>query len=194
MICRLASMLCIAFLLCAQPVELKDIAGALCRVQRVYIYKLGGGETADQMRDILIAALQASGVFTITENEERADATMRGSASDTTFVNEHHSSETLGAHVQAGGGTAKTARAYGGSGLTDNESTSSRERKHEATASVRLVGANGDVMWSTTQESGGAKYRGAMADVADKIVRTLKDDLEKARKTATAAASPPAPN
>jgi len=38
------------------------------------------------------------------------------------------------------------------------------------------------VIWSTTQESIGAKYHGASADVADKIASKLKDDFEKARK------------
>ena len=39
----------------------------------------------------------------------------------------------------------------------------------------------GDVIWSTTQESGGGKFRGAMADVADKITRQLVGDVNKAR-------------
>lgn len=184
-------LVCIVEALTASPIESKDVAGALSRIQRVYVQKLGGGDTSEQMRDILIAALQNSGLFSITENEERADATIRGSSDDTTYFDEHHSSDTLGAHMQAGTGSGKNAHRYGGSGLTENESTSSKEQRHEATASVRLVGANGDVVWSTTQESSGAKFRGAMADVADKIVQRLTEDMQKARKTA--AASSPGP-
>jgi len=45
-----------------------------------------------------------------------------------------------------------------------------------------LVNKDGDVMWSTTQESNGAKFRGASADVADKITRQLTADLERVRK------------
>jgi hypothetical protein len=37
-------------------------------------------------------------------------------------------------------------------------------------------------MWSTTQESNGAKFRGASADVADKITKQLTLDLERLRK------------
>ena len=37
----------------------------------------------------------------------------------------------------------------------------------------------GDVIWSTTQESKGAKYKGANADSADKVVRQLLRDLDK---------------
>jgi hypothetical protein len=36
------------------------------------------------------------------------------------------------------------------------------------------------VVWSTTQESKGAKYKSAGADVADKIVKQLLRDIEKA--------------
>jgi hypothetical protein len=49
-------------------------------------------------------------------------------------------------------------------------------------ATVRLVNKDGDVMWSTTQESNGAKFRGASADVADKITKQLAADLERLRK------------
>jgi hypothetical protein len=47
---------------------------------------------------------------------------------------------------------------------------------------VRLVNKDGDVIWSTTQESLGAKFHGASADVAEKITARLKEDFEKARK------------
>ena len=70
------------------------------------------------------------------------------------------------------------------SGIGDNESTKIKERKHEAMATVRLVNKDGDVMWSTTQESNGAKSQGASADVADKITRQLAMDVDRLRKIA----------
>ncbi len=45
----------------------------------------------------------------------------------------------------------------------------------------RLVSSGGDGVWSTTQESKGAKYKTASADVADKIVKQLIRDMEKAQ-------------
>ena len=33
---------------------------ALARVRRIFVDQLGGGKTSDQMRDMMIAALQAS--------------------------------------------------------------------------------------------------------------------------------------
>jgi hypothetical protein len=38
------------------------------------------------------------------------------------------------------------------------------------------------VIWSTTQESLGAKFRGASNDVAEKITAKLKEDFERAKK------------
>jgi hypothetical protein len=38
-------------------------------------------------------------------------------------------------------------------------------------------------VWSTTQESKGAKYKGASADVAEKIVKQLLRDIAKAEQT-----------
>jgi hypothetical protein len=67
-------------------------------------------------------------------------------------------------------------------GVGDNESSNIKQRMHEALATVRLVNKDGDVVWSTTQESTGAKFRGASADVADRITRQLVSDYERVRK------------
>jgi hypothetical protein len=69
-----------------------------------------------------------------------------------------------------------------GIGIGDNESEHSVERRHEAIAAVRLVNKDGDVIWSTTQESLGAKFHGASSDVAEKITQQLKDDFDKAQR------------
>ena len=68
-------------------------------------------------------------------------------------------------------------------GVGQDESEKISERKHEAMAAVRLVDGNGDVIWSTTQESLGAKFKGASADVADKVVKQLLADIDKARRS-----------
>ena len=58
-------------------------------------------------------------------------------------------------------------------GVGDSEESSRRERRHEALAAVRLVLRDGTVVWSTTQESDGAKFRGAAADVAARVAEEL---------------------
>ena len=53
---------------------------------------------------------------------------------------------------------------------------------NDARIAVRLVAADGDVLWTSTQESKGAKYKGATADVADKVVKQLMKDVERLSK------------
>ena len=153
----------------------------LLTMRRVYVDRLTGGETAAQMRDILISSMQGAKLFILTENQERADAILRGAAEDLVFTEAHNSSDSLNAHMNVGSGRSSSRSAYGIS-AGENESQHSTERRHEAVAAVRLVNKDGDVIWSTTQESVGAKFRGASADVADKITTKLKEDFERARK------------
>ena len=158
----------------------------LLTVRRVYVDRLTGGETAAQMRDILISSMEGAKLFILTENQERADAVLRGASEDLVFTEVHTSSDGINAHANLGvrtGGSTRTSRGdTAGVGVGDNESDHSAERRHEAVAAVRLVNKDGDVIWSTTEESLGAKFHGASADVADKITARLKDDFEKARK------------
>jgi len=175
-----------------EPVSTPPITAPpdLAHVRKIYVDQLGGGHTSDQMRDMIIAALQNSKMFAITENQDRADAILRGSADDKVYTEDHQSSDSIGLHTNSS--SSESGRAYSegssaskadGIGITDSESARSKERKHETSASIRLVNSDGDVLWSTTQESAGGKFRGAMADVADKISRQLVDDTKKARAT-----------
>jgi hypothetical protein len=159
----------------------------LLTLKRVYVDRLTGGETAAQMRDIIIGSLQESKLFILTENQEKADAVLRGAAEDLVFTETHSSSDGVNAHLNVGssrGSSGYRADQTGGLGVGDNESDHSALRRHEAMATVRLTNKEGDVIWSTTQESLGAKYHGASADVADKIAAKLKEDFEKAKKIA----------
>ena len=155
----------------------------LLSVHRIYVDRLTGGDTAAQMRDILIASLASSRMFVLTEKEERADAVLRGAAEDLVFTETHQSSDSINAHMNLSNRTGSGNYGKGGAGglgIGDNESEHSAERRHEALAAVRLVNKDGDVIWSTTQESLGARFHGASADVAEKITAQLKDDLARA--------------
>jgi hypothetical protein len=154
-------------------------------VRRVYVDRLTGGETAAQMRELLVSSLDGAKLFVITENQDRADAFLRGGAEDLVFTDTHSSSEGINARANAG--TSSRAMYTGqssnaGIGVGDNESSRSEERKHEAVAAVRLVNKDGDVIWSTTQESQGGKFRRASTDVADRITKKLIEDFERAKK------------
>ena len=69
------------------------------------------------------------------------------------------------------------------------DAQASTETINDARLAVRLVSNDGDVLWSTTQESKGAKYKGAGADAADKVVKQLLWDLEKLDKEAPSASA-----
>jgi len=156
----------------------------LLEIRRVYVDRLTGGETAAQMRDILLSSLESSKLFVLTENQERADAILKGAAEDMVFTEVHTSSDSLNARANMGTGRTTTTKGgyNAGVGFGESESDHSAERRHEAIAAVRLVNKDGDVIWATTQESMGAKFRGASTDVADKITARLKEDFERARK------------
>jgi hypothetical protein len=162
----------------------------LLTVQRVFVDRLNGGDTAGQVRDMIISSLLGAKLFLLTENQERADAFLRGSAEDLVFTDTFQTSEGITARAGLGAEPASkttTTRARSLSmSVGENESTRIAERKHEASAAVRLVSKDGDVIWSTTQESLGAKFRGASADVADKIAKQLATDYERAKRLAAA--------
>ena len=174
-----------------------DVSAQIAGIKRVYVDRLTGGETAAQMRDLIISSLQGSKLFVLTENADRADAFLRGAAEDLVYTDNFQSSEGVNAHIgdsersasssgsRFNGGGGSVSRSVGRSlsaGVGESEATSIHERKHEAMATVRLVNKDGDVMWSTTQESNGAKFRGASADVADKITKQLTADVERLRR------------
>ncbi len=167
----------------------------LLSVHRVYVDRLTGGETAAQMREILISTLEESGLFVVTENEQRADTFLRGGAEDLVFTEVHSSSDSINLHTSAGtradnyasgvshnATSTRDSRGFSAAlGAGESESMHEADRRHEAIAAVRLVNKDGDVIWATVQESQGAKFRGASADVAEKITGKLKDDFERAR-------------
>ena len=159
----------------------------LLTVKRVHVEKLSGGAPADSIRDMIINALQASKLFAITEIPDKADAVLRGSADDTVFTDTFQTAEGVNARASLGAGTNSTRTTAGKRGAASigvglDESEKITERKHEAMAAVRLVSADGDVIWATTQESLGAKFKGASADVAEKVVKQLIADIERARR------------
>jgi hypothetical protein len=163
-----------------------DLSKQLLSVKRIYVDRLTGGETAAQMRDLLIASIHGARLYVVTENPERADAVLRGAAEDLIYTDQFASSDSVDLRSGVSTGSRSSRTSSGARSLSvgvgDKESTDIHERKHEALATVRLVNKDGDVIWSTTQESNGAKFRGASADVADKITRQLTSDLARVRQ------------
>lgn len=163
-----------------------DLPQDLPSIKRVYVDRLVGNESADQIRELIVASLHKSKLFVVTEDAERADAILKGAADEQIFIDQFQSSDGANMRTLIGAGTRST----GITGLAarslsmtagDNEVVNIRERKHEALATVRLVSRAGDVIWSTTQESQGGKLRGAAADVVEKVTRRLVEDMAQAK-------------
>jgi hypothetical protein len=187
---RLAAGLLLASCVFAQnPPQESAPAGpavaSLSAIKRVYVDALAGDESATAIRELLIASLQTSRLFVVTDNPDRADATLKGAANDTVFTDTFDSQEGLSARANVGSykGTSSRGSGYSGLAVGEHESHHIKERKHEAFATVRLCNRDGDVLWATTQESRGAKFRGASADVAEKVARQLQVDLGKEQRT-----------
>ena len=174
----------------------EEAAEHLSKVRRIYIAILTGGDAALQIRDLLMTSLHNSKQFIITEDEDKADATLKGAGDDDVFTDTFQSTEGINAHTQMSSGSSEGLRNYANSssnrsgGLTigENDSRRTEERKHEAIATVRLVSKDGDVIWSATAESLGAKFMGASADVADKIAKRLVADYKAAKLQAVSPA------
>jgi hypothetical protein len=138
----------------------------LLTIKRIYIDDFGTEPAAKQIQAMVINSISESKRFIITENKEKADAVLKGTALEKTSQ-EFHSYNDKAAAISGRGGVAA------------DDSSAGTETIHEARIAVRLVAADGDVIWSTTQESHGAKYKGASADVADKVVKRLMLDLDR---------------
>jgi len=172
----------------------QDPTQDLVRVRRIFVDKLTGGEAAAQMRDMLMASLQATKLWVITENPDKADAFLRGAADDLIYSETRESRDGVDARaaLSTRNGALGSRRANGNFasvGVGQNEAERVQERKHEATAAMRLVNKDGDLIWSTTKESSGAKFKGAAADVTDKVVKQLVADVEAARRPVSRPAS-----
>ena len=170
-----------------EPEELQRAQVAkLGAVRTIYVDALNGSNSSAQIRDMLIGSLHRTAVFVITEDAEQADAFLRGSAEDVVFSDYYGGREGLNVRGSVSRSRRESGESNFGSnsfGIGDSESTTRRERKHEAMAAVRLVLRNGEVIWSTTQESSGAKYRGPGADLAQKVTEELVEATQSARET-----------
>src|SRR5580698_10893948 len=119
-------------------------AQQLSKVRRIYIAILTGGDAALQLRDLLMTSLHNSKQFVITEDEDKADAVLKGAGDDDVFTDTFQSTEGINAHTQMSSGSSEGLRNYANSssnrsgGLTigENDSRRTEERKHEAIATV----------------------------------------------------------
>jgi curli biogenesis system outer membrane secretion channel CsgG len=149
----------------------------LLKVKRIYVDSFGDDAVSKESQSMIVSALVATNQFKITENRERADAVLKGVAIEKTSQELHAYSE----------GTAVGGR-NGGAAVKD--SSANTETIQDAKIAVRLVDLNGDVIWTSSQESKGAKYKGSSADAADKCVKQLLRDIERLKNYSASPSTP----
>ena len=167
----------------ATPTPSRDADGdpaALLKVKRIFVDSFGDDATSKELQSMIVSALVATNQFKVTENRERADAVLRGVAIEKTSQELHAYSEGTAVGGLNGGAAVK-------------DSSANTETIQEAKIAVRLVDPNGDVIWTSTQESKGAKYKGSSADVADKCVKQLLRDVERLKNRSTPPSTPATP-
>src|SRR3954451_9284960 len=91
-------------------IEVHTNEPALARVKRIYIEQLGGGRNSDQLQDMILAAVQNTGLFTITENRDNADAVLKGSGDERIFTEVHTSGDSIGMHASASTGSGSSVK------------------------------------------------------------------------------------
>jgi hypothetical protein len=172
--------------------DLEDIG--LLRVKRIYVDTFGDDIISKELQSMIVSSLTASKRFKVTENREKADAILKGVALERTSQEVHAYGEATSVGSAGGGGHSEISGSGGSiSGSSSggfiarhmgtSDSSLNTETVNEARIAVRLVDPDGDVIWTSTQESKGAKYKGASADVADKCVKQLMRDIEKLEST-----------
>lgn len=166
-----------------------EVAGKVLKVRRIYVESFGDDRNSKILHAMVINSLAASRRFIITENKERADAVLKGTAIEKTSQEVHASGESTAVAGAAGaisGSANRSSASVSGASVAHaagiEDSVLSTETIDRAAVAVRLVAADGDLIWATTQESKGAKFKGAGADVADKVVKQLLYDIDKMEK------------
>ena len=166
----------------------------LLKVKRIYVDSFGDDAISKEMQSMIVSALVSSKRFRVTENRDHADAILKGATLEKTSQEVHaygegttvagasgaHSSSVNGSFVNGTGSVSgSSSGGFVARHLGTSDSSLNTETVNEARVAVRLVNPDGDVIWTSTQESKGAKYKGSSADVADKCIKQLLRDISK---------------
>ena len=89
-------------LLAAQNTGAGTTTTSLLDIKHIYVSPLTGGKEAAALRDLIIAGLDSTKLFVLTENPDRADAVLKGAADDQTFTDTFDSGESVNARQTIG--------------------------------------------------------------------------------------------
>jgi len=164
----------------------------LMEIKYICVERFGNDPLGVQAQEMVIARLFEAKRFRLTENCEKADFALKGSITERSDRTTRSESEGLGftasgsARVTTGSGqnresTAASSTARG----NDYESLSSSEVKVQAAVTMRVVDREGEILWAASLESTGGKTKGAIGDAAERAVKRLLRDIERAEKQKT---------
>ena len=166
----------------------------LLHLKRIYVDSFGDDPISKQIQSFLIADLEETNRFTVTENKEKADAILRGAGLEKTSQEFHSHSEgtavagAAGAHSGSLNGSwangsgsisGSSSGGFAAHSAAINDSTASTETINDARMAVRLVDTDGDVIWAASEESNNSKYKSATADVAERLVHKLLKKIDQ---------------
>lgn len=166
----------------------------LLKVKRIFVESFGDDVVSKELQSMIVSSLVASKRFKVTENREHADAVLKGVALEKTSQELHAYGESTSVGTAGGGSQGSVSGSViNGNGsisgsssggfiarhMGTSDSSVNTETINEAHLAIRLVNSDGDVIWTSTQESKGGKYKGASADVADKCVKQLLKDVAR---------------
>jgi hypothetical protein len=149
----------------------------LANITSVCVDRLAGPvAVAEAGREMAFAALFAAKRFVLLEKCEKADATIKGAVLDSVDQRSRSESEGMSFGAVAGAGSVGPtggSAGFGGVSGSAAESLASSETRRHASVTLRLVNADGRVLWAYTQDSAGGKTKGAVADAVDRAIRQL---------------------
>src|SRR5580704_11034235 len=140
----------------------------LSRVRRIYVEGFGDDLISKEIQSMIVSALVETKRFKVTENRERADAILKGVALEKTSQEIHAYQESTavggasgGSHAEINGSVANGNGNISGSSTGGfaarhaaiSDSSANAETINDARIAIRLVSPDGDVIWTSTQES-----------------------------------------
>ncbi|MGH9774329.1 MAG: hypothetical protein ACRD50_05215 [Candidatus Acidiferrales bacterium] len=172
-----------------KPETQERVDPRILQIKKVCVGSFGDDAIATQVKEIVIAKLFESKLYSLTEDCKSADFEIRGSVVE----QEHQQSRSESEGVQFGEHRSSSTNGVGGGSISrevnggSHEELSSSETKQHAAVTMRIVDKKtGDIIWATSQESGEGKTKAAFGEAAERAVNRLLRDVERADKQSPA--------
>lgn len=169
----------------ATPTTVQAADTRLLQLKRICMDEFLNTIPDKQLKEMLIAQLFGAKRFALTEKCETADHRMMGTVTQQRQQVSRSESEGLSAGREAVGAAANSGSvAVGAAGaqLSAHESLSSSEMKEHAVVTLRLSDMEGEIIWAISLESDGGKTKGAVGDAAERAIKRLLRDIERAEE------------